>query len=117
VRDFKRFVVWKRAYRLALELHQVVDTFERRHRFRLGDQLVRSATSIPANITEGSGRESVREFRRYLTIAMGSATELEHHLMLARDLSVVDDQSAKGYIDETLEIQRMLHGLRDRVRY
>jgi four helix bundle protein len=117
VRDFKRLVVWQRAYKLAVEVHQTVDTFQGRHRFSLGDQLARAATSISANIAEGSGRQSVREFRRYLTIAMGSATELEHHLMLARDLHLVTEEAAQDYINETVEIQRMLHGLRNRVRF
>jgi len=116
VRDFKRLVVWQRAYRLALSLHREADSFGR-HRFGVGDQLTRAATSISANVAEGAGRDSVKEFKRFLTIAMGSAAELEHHLMLARDLQLVSPEAARDYLNETTEIQRMLYGLRTRVRF
>ena len=117
MRDFKRLVVWQRAYTLTLCLHREADSFAGRHRFGIGDQLTRAATSISANVAEGAGRDSVREFKRFLTIAMGSATELEHHLMLARDLQLLDEQSVQTYLKETIELQRMLHGLRSRVRF
>ena len=117
VRDFKRLVVWQRAYTLALCLHREADSFAGRHRFGIGDQLTRAATSISANVAEGAGRESVKEFKFFLTIATGSATELEHHLTLARDLQLLDEDSADSYLKESIELQRMLHGLRSRVRY
>jgi len=82
MRNFRRLQVWQRSHRLTLELHSEVDSFSGRHRFGLADQLTRAAASIPANIAEGAGRESVREFRRFLTIAIGSVAELENHLML-----------------------------------
>jgi four helix bundle protein len=80
----------------------------------LGDQLSRAALSIPANIAEGAGRESVKEFRRYLTIAMGSASELENHLLFAQELRLIAD--ASNYLKELSEVQRMLAGLRRGVR-
>jgi len=117
VRDFTRLVVWQRAYRLTLSLHREVDSFAGRHRFGIGNQLTRAATSISANVAEGAGWDSVKEFKRFPTIAMGSATGLEHHLMLARDLQLLDEQSVRIYLMETIELQRMLHGLRSRVRF
>ena len=86
MRDSKRLVVWQRSHQLAIDLHREADTFNGRHRFGLANQLTRAAESVPANIAEGSGRESVKEFRRFLTIAIGSAAELENHLILARHL-------------------------------
>ena len=79
--------------------------------------MTRAATSISANVAERAGRESVEELKRFLTIAMGSAAELEHHLMLVRDLQFVSAEVARDYLDETTEIQRMLYGLRSRVRF
>ena len=117
MRDFTRLVVWQRAYRLTLSLHREVDSLAGRHRFDISDQLTRAATSISANVAEGAGRDSVKEFKRFLTIAMGSATGLEHHLMLARDLQLVSPEAARDYLSETTEIQRMLYGLRTRVRF
>ena len=114
MRDFKRLIVWQKAFQVSLDLHREADGFVGRYGFVLGDQLVRAALSIPANIAEGAGRESVKEFRRFLTIALGSAAELENHLMLARDLEWIPD--AAGYLRETREVQRMLSGLRRKVR-
>jgi four helix bundle protein len=114
MRNFRRLEVWQRAFRLALSLQRDVDDLDWRHRFVLGDQLSRAALSIPANIAEGAGRESVKEFRRYLTIALGSSAELENHLLFARELGLIDD--ATKYLSELSEVQRMLTGLRRGVR-
>lgn len=97
-----------------MSLHHEADSFAGRHRFGLGDQLMRAAFSIPANIAEGAGRESVKEFRRYLTIAVGSASELENHLLIADELGLLSD--APRHLQELSEIQSMLAGLRRRVR-
>jgi four helix bundle protein len=114
MRDFKRLLVWQKAFQLSLDLHREADGFVGRYRFVLGDQLVRAALSIPANIAEGAGRESVKEFRRYLTIALGSASELENHLLVAGELGLLHD--APRHLQELSEIQRMLTGLRRNVR-
>jgi len=114
MRDFKRLEVWRRSFSLSVSLDREVNGFDARHRFGLGDQLTRAALSIPANIAEGAGRESVREFRRYLTIALGSAAEVENHLLFASELGLLAD--ALRYLRELSEIQRMLAGLRRNVR-
>lgn len=116
MRDFKRLQVWQRSHRLAVDLHREADAFTGRNRFGLAGQLTRAAESIPANIAEGAGRESVKEFRRFLTIAIGSAAELENHLMLARELGQIGEPVAKQHLDELAEIMRMISGLRRRVR-
>ena len=116
MRNFKRLNVWRRSHQLAISLHGEVDTFQGRHRFGLGDQLTLAAESVPANIAEGAGRESVKEFCRFLTIAIGSAAELENHLVLARALGQIHETPADRYLAELAEIMRMLSGLRRRVR-
>ena len=114
VREFKRLDVWWRAHRLAISLLREANGWTGRHRFVLGDQLARAALSIPANIAEGAGRESVKEFRRYLSIALGSSAELENHLLAAHELGLMPP--ASRYLDELREIQWMLSSLRRRVR-
>ncbi len=116
MRDFKRLHVWQRSHQLAIELHREADTFKGRHRFGLADQLTRAAESVPANIAEGAGRESVKEFRRFLTIAIGSGAELENHLILARALGQLHGDAADKHLAEVSDIMRMLSGLRRRVR-
>ncbi len=116
MRNFRNLDVRQRAHRLALDTHRMADGFTGRHRFGLGDQITRAAMSVPANIAEGAGRESVKEFRRFLTIALGSAAELESHLFLARDLGLVSEEMGNDLIDELGAIRRMLLGLRSNVR-
>ena len=114
-RNFRKLVVWQRAHQLALEIHRAVAVLGPRHRFGVGDQMIRSTGSIPANIAEGAGRESFKEFRRFPTIALGSAAERGNHLFLARDLGLISDDGARAYLDEVAQIGSMPIGLRSGV--
>lgn len=86
MKDFRDLVVWQKAHDVALRVYQFTRPFPTEERYGLTAQLRRSASSIGANIAEGCGRGSDADFRRFLHIAMGSASELEYHLLLSRDL-------------------------------
>jgi four helix bundle protein len=77
----------------------------------LRDQLFRAAISVPANLAEGCGRTGDREFRRFVRIALGSASELEYHLLLARDLGLLPELAYEQLAASIVEIERMLTGL------
>lgn len=79
--------------------------------YGLSSQIKRAATSIPANIAEGSGRGSNAELVRFLRIAMGSAYELEYHFTLAHDLGFVHQAHHNQLAAQVLEVQKMLAGL------
>jgi four helix bundle protein len=74
----------------------------------LTNQIRRDCASIPANIAEGCGRSSEADFSRFLQIAMGSATELEYHLLLAHDLEILNDIDYENLSRETIEVKQML---------
>ena len=78
--------------------------------------MTRACISISSNIAEGSGRDSDREFRRFLAIALGSAYELETQIMLARDLGLLRADSASRCMVDVSDIQRMIHGLRKSIQ-
>jgi len=86
VKDFKELKVWCKAHELTLVVYRLTRSFPKDELFGLTGQLRRSAASIGANIAEGCGRRSDGEFTRFLQIARGSVSELECHLLLARDL-------------------------------
>jgi len=86
MRNFKELRVWEEAHKLTVQLYQETEDFPRKEMFGLTSQIRRAAASIGANLAEGCGRQSEGEFSRFIQIAMGSASELEYHLLLSRDL-------------------------------
>ena len=75
----------------------------------------RAAMSIPTNIVEGTGQESGKEFGRFLGIALKSTSELEYHLMIARDIRAIGLNDFESLSSQAIEVRKMLHGLRNRV--
>jgi four helix bundle protein len=111
MQDFRKLNVWERAHRLTLDLYRMTRTFPNEERYGLTSQIRRSASSIGANLAEGCGRRGDREFRRFLVIALGSASELEYHLLLAADLGYVHQEQHAPMAAEVTGVKRMLSGL------
>jgi four helix bundle protein len=113
--DFKKLLVWQRAHDLVLAVHSTADGIRGRDYAALRSQMVRAAASIDANIVEGSGQRSDKEFMRFLNIAINSSNELEAHLILARDLKVIRDNRFHELLDRIVSVRKMLHGLLNRI--
>jgi four helix bundle protein len=111
MRDFRKLKVWEKAHRLTLEVYKATVGFPKEEMYGLTSQIRRSSTSIPANIAEGCGRDGRAEFSRFLNIAMGSASELEYHLLLANDLNILGEQAYLPLEREVIEVKCMLTGL------
>ena len=111
MKDFKELKVWHKAYKLSLVIYDTSRTFPREEIYGLTSQLRRSAVSIGANIAEGCGRRSDGELVRFLQIARGSASEVEHHLLLARDLKFLAPNAHQVLEKQLEEVQRMLTSL------
>ena len=108
MKDFRDLQVWQKAHRLTLDVYRATEKFPDRERFGLTSQLRRSAASIPANLAEGCGRGSEAELKRFMQIAMGSASETEYHLLLACDLGFIAAGSHQQLAEQTQEVKRML---------
>jgi four helix bundle protein len=115
VSDFKKLVVWRKAHSLALSVRRVATTIRGADNASLRNQLIRAAMSIPTNIVEGTGQKTGKEFARFIGIALNSASELEYHLMMARDDRVIGLSEAKSLSSRTIEVRKMLHGLQNAV--
>jgi|SRR5580658_283704 four helix bundle protein len=113
VAAFEDLEVFKRAYRVSLEVHRFSLIFPEIEQRALGDQVRRASKSICANIAEGFGkqRQSRAEFRRYLMIAMGSADEMRVWSRYCLDLGYIDEARWRFWRDEYQEIAKMLNGL------
>lgn len=108
MRNFKELHVWSKAHTLTLAVYAATATFPREELFGLTGQPRRAAASVPANIAEGCGRGSNAELARFLQIAAGSASELEYHLLLARDLDLLDTAAYDPLAAQVVEVKRML---------
>jgi four helix bundle protein len=111
VGDFKNLEVWQVAHKVACEVYRVTTNFPRAEEYGLTAQLRRSAASMAANIAEGSGRRGDVEFSRFVRISLGSATELEYHLLLSRDIGLMAPSTHEGLSVQVLRMQGMLAGL------
>ncbi len=116
MQDFKKLKVWQRGHALTLRLYRATSGFPKEELYGLTSQIRRAAASIPANIAEGCGRAGGAELRRFLQVAAGSASELEYHLILARDLGFLSPAEHQSLETETVELKRMLSSLMDRVK-
>jgi four helix bundle protein len=109
MRDFRGLKVWQKAHRFALDLYRDTQGFPAEERFGLTAQLRRAAVSVASNIAEGCGREGERDFARFLSIAGGSASEVEYQLLLARDLGYLPDELHRPLDAQINEVKRMLN--------
>src|SRR6202023_614011 len=116
IRRVEDLEVFRRAYRLSLEVHRASLEFPRIEQFALADQVRRASKSICANLAEGFGRQqqSKPEFRRFLMMALGSADEMQVWTMYCRDLGYIGTDMAERWQGEYREIARMLSGLHRR---
>ena len=115
MQDYRKLQVWQKSHNLVLQVYKITKGFPGDERYGLTSQLRRAAVSIPSNIAEGSGRKTQAEFARFLHIAMGSASEVEYHLLLARDLGYVEEDQYRLTSHQVAEIKRMLSGLIQKV--
>jgi four helix bundle protein len=108
MKDFRDLQVWQKAHALVLAVYRASSSFPDAERYGLTSQLRRSTASIPANLAEGCGWGGDSELRRYFVIAMGSASETEYHLLLARDLGYLATLTHEHLARDVQEVKRML---------
>jgi four helix bundle protein len=108
MRNFYDLRVWKVAHELTLAIYDATRDFPRQELYGLTSQIRRSSASIGANLAEGCGRQTGGEMTRFVQIAMGSASELEYHLLLARDLGHLDKDMHRRLQTQLTQVRRML---------
>ena len=111
VKDFHELKVWQKAHELTLAVYRVTAPFPREELYGLTRQLRRASASVAANLAEGCGRSGAAEFARFCSIAMGSASEVEYHLLLARDLKLLKPAEYQELAPRATELKRMLTAL------
>ena len=115
-RDFRKIAAWRRAHELTLVMYRTTGGFPDHERYGLVSQMRRACASIPTNIAEGCGRNTINELARFIDIATGSTSELEYQLLLAKDLGYLPENQHKNLATEIMEIRRMLLSFNKKLR-
>lgn len=111
MRNYRDLEVWKISHKLTLILYEASRKFPKEEMFGLTSQLRRAAISVGANLAEGCGRRTTPEFARFIRIAMGSASELDYHLLLCRDFDFVSREFYERSSKELVRVRKMLSAL------
>jgi len=109
MKSHKDLDVWKKSMELVVEIYRMTHHFPSEEQYGLSSQLRRSAISIPSNIAEGAARSSDKEFKQFLSIALGSAAEVETQLILTEKLGL--SASTSELLGKLSDIRKMLSGL------
>ena len=109
--DYQSLRVYQTGLEIAEEVYRFVDKLPPLERYGLAQQMRRASVSIPANIAEGAGRGSPKDFARFLRIAIGSACEVEAHIDLAVRLHSIDRAEAGEIQDDLRSLIRRINAL------
>ncbi len=115
VHNFRELIVWKKSIELSNRVYQLTKTFPSNELYALTSQMQRAAVSIAANIAEGAGRVTDKDFAHFLSIALGSAYELETELVLAQNFGYVDELVCSEMSSLIVEVQKMLCNLINKI--
>ncbi len=115
--DYRELRVWRKAIKLAVEVYRVTDTFPKQEQFGLSSQMRRAAVSISSNLAEGSRRSTGKDYHRFVTVAFGSASELESQVIIAAELGFLNISQRSQLFDSLIDVSKMLSGLERSLRH
>ena len=116
IKSHRDLIVWQKAMTLAAEVYRLTRHFPADERYRMTDQLLRAASSIPANIAEGHSRGTRKDYAHFIVIARGSLAEAETFLQLACDVGLVKLEQSRRSNELAGEVGRMLNALLSKLR-
>jgi four helix bundle protein len=116
VNSYRDLRVWQRSLTLATRIYRLTEAFPKQQTFGLCSQMQRTAVSIPSNIAEGNQRDSTKEYLHFVSIALGSAAELETQTLLAEQLHYLRPDEAQPVLAELDEIGRTLRGIQKHLK-
>lgn len=108
MRNFKKLIIWQKAVQISINSFQFVSAFPREEKFGLSSQITRPAVSIPCNIAEGSSRSSMKDYKRFLEISLGSCFELETQIIIAEAVNFGELDKRNELLKDIDEEQKMI---------
>ena len=115
MQNYKNLLVWQKGHLLTLEVYNITKAFPSHEMYGLTSQLRRASTSIPTNLSEGTGKLTDLDFRRYVSIAFGSSNEVEYLIYLAYNLEYMTEAEFEKLDTLSKEVKKMLSGLIDKL--
>jgi four helix bundle protein len=115
-RSYQDLEVWKLSIEFVKEIYLITEKFPKSETYGLSNQIRRAAVSIPSNIAEGQGRNSSKEFRQFLSIALGSVAETETQLIIAKEINFLRNDELEPLLVTIDRIRKMLKGLSKSIR-
>lgn len=114
--NFRELKVWQKGIELSVEMHQLTRKFPAEEKFSLTSQIKRCSVSIPSNISEGSGRNTTKDFKHFLNMAYTSCLELETQLIISNKLKYINDLEMTESINKVQELQKMIFSFSKRLK-
>jgi len=111
IKSFTDLKAWQEGHQLVLMVYKITEDFPQKENFNLTLQMRRCVSSITSNVTEGFSRKSQKEKARFYYVALGSITELQNQLIIAKDLSYLKKEEFNQLIEQTTMIQKLISGL------
>ncbi|HWQ60565.1 MAG TPA: four helix bundle protein [Candidatus Fimivivens sp.] len=111
IRSFTDIVAWQEGHKVVLEIYRVTKSFPKEELFGLVSQMRRCSVSITSNIAEGFGRFSYKEKIQFYFIALGSVTELQNQMLIARDVGLLSKKDFDGLAERSVSVHKLINGL------
>ncbi len=109
IKSFTNLRVWQEGHKLVLIIYKVTKKFPKAELFSLTSQMCRAVVSITSNIAEGFSRQSFKEKLRFYYIALGSLTEIQNQLLIARDLGYLNQVEFNKVAEQTINVHKLLN--------
>lgn len=116
MKPHQNLVAWQVSCQLVKELYLATALFPASEKFGIVSQIRRAAISIPANIAEGAGRQSMKEYQHFLSISMGSVSELDTLLIVSKSIGYLKENEFQDYTIRLEHISKLIHGLIKKIK-
>jgi len=111
IKKFTDLIAWQKGHSLVIDIYKILDCFPQRETFALSDQIRRSSVSITSNIAEGFSRQGKKEKIQFYYLSMGSLTELQNQLLIARDVGYLNNKMFQSLAEQSVEVSKLVRGL------
>ena len=114
--SYKDLLVWQKSITLCMEVYQLCEAFPKSELYGLADQMKRAAVSVASNIAEGQGRQHLREFINFISVANGSLAELDTQRIIAENLCFISPEKSTHLDQSITEVRKMLYALNAKLK-